>query len=600
MDTLTPMLTLTPTNTVDYNDVDNYEMQQTYEKKYKVDAGNTYLVVESSEQYLDGEESSYETDGMYHLYAGANEVFFTSESGSRMCVFKQKNNDELNNGTQYSHITNMRSNADGLYWAFLSDRNISTMYLNAYMELDPSITLQNVPRLEVFVDNYKVDFNVSNEDDKYIFSIKVDNLNAGFHTLRILIKSNPSKKSIGNFYYVKFSSYTPLYLVRDRWRPKAIYGQFRAKGVDQANVRSLVFSQSAHPESFNVYCPFMAPFGYTGTGNGPNGPSGKNFSLWTKKQGQSDPPRYQWSRLLGIGNEFAEFSMFTHEGTGVKPRKFNPWETNTSNNTVCGLHMVTEPSFGGFLTTFYDYYWDESVNEWKIFAIGQKWDENPPLMRNNCFIEVLGGGDKQRSSNNKRKIYYVVHTQTTDGKWHKCNILGNEAQKEFVHHERGIENGKFFLSTGGLVQYKRTVSTPLTLPAVNPEVLPLYMQPDKIKVIGEPVEFPKVVNATINKDTKKLNLAFNTGNSIGTPRRIEVHYGYEDGLTIDRYWQYSATAKLNEKGENNMSFNVTLEDNNNPVLLRILIVSSTMQLWSVVTTSVLPTVVDTPTIVLPN
>lgn len=565
---------------VNFYDEENYSDQLKQPKIYKKElvSGNTYLVMAAQEH-----------NDLFNLYAGANEVFFTSQEGNRKCVFKRKNNDELNKNSEYSHIDNLKSSeTDGMVWGFMCE-NSGVLTIDGQMEIDQSIT---TPTLKVILDGeYELEVNaLDNDVNKYTFSVDVTNITEGFHNIQVHVKNNPSKKNIGNLRYLKLSSSNPLYIARERWRPSSLYTTFAADGLPTKNVRGLVFNQKLDSQSMGCYVPFTTPFGYTGVSLSPGRVGEMNFSLWYQGQNEPVPPRYKFSRLLGTGHPDGEFAYFSHEGTGVKIRGWSPFSANTSGESSCAYTMSFEPSpVSGFIATFYTYYWDETVNEWKLHGIGQKWKESKPDFKISTFIEVVGGAEKERTGHNKRKIYYNVFATDKFITWKKCNkMIRNQNTNKYVNNERGVENGRFFGYTGGFEQYIQN-STPsvLTLPTDSSEPLPLYMQPDKLNIIGKPVEFPTVLSHELNTTTNKLKVKFNTGNSIGAPRKLELYYGVEECHTLQKLWDHSVSVNLDDsnKGENEMTFDVNYEENK-PFMFRILVRSTTLQLWTYVTDTV--------------
>jgi hypothetical protein len=563
---------------INFYDNENYDKQLKQPKIYKKernDTGNTYLVMEGLEK-----------NDLFNLYAGPNEVFFTSQAGNRKCVVEKKNGDELNKNNKYSHIDNLRSPlSDGMIWGFLSE-NSNLLTIDGQMEIDQTIT---IPTLKVILDN-KYELKVvalDNDVNKYTFSINVKWIKEGFHTLQVHLLNNPSKKNIGYLRYIKLSSYNELSIARERWRPRALHTSFSADGVSVKRVKGMIFNQTLDKQSMGCYVPFTTPFGYTGVSLSPEGVGGMNFSLWYHGKNDPVPPKYKFSRLLGIGHPDGEFSYFSHEGTGVKIRGWSPFRENTSGESSCALTMSIEPSpVSGFIATFYTYYWDETVNEWKLHGIGQKWKDSKPDFKISTFIEVTGGDEKERTGHNKRKIYYIVYVTENYDKYVKCNkMIRNQTTSNYVNNERGVENGKFYCSTGGFEQYVQSSSPSVTtLPTNSNEQLPLYMQPDKVKVIGQPVEFPTVLSHELDKTNNKLKVKFNTGNSIGTPTKLELYYGSEECHTLQKLWDHSVSVDLDDsnKGENEMTFDVNVEEDK-PFMFRILVRSTTLQLWTYVT-----------------
>ena len=557
----------------DFEDYIEYRKQQEEPKVYKDDpnTGKTYMVVDALEH-----------DEVYALYAGPNEVFFP-ESGTRRASRSQSVNDPLNQGKLFSHVGSLKTERDAMFWAFLAEQHVDNLCIDCQMEINQGII---PPTLEVVVDGeHKVKVVAAdNEPDKYTFSIKMTDLHSGYHTLVMRIVKNPSKRYIGNFEYVKLTSDDPLAIVRERWRPLAAHCGF---GTQKLRViTAWVTSVKKHPDSLGAFFPFNTPFGYSGSPMKFNGKaSGKNFSFWTAGRTQPYPARYRWSRLLGAGSHKAKFSEFTHEGKGVKLRGYNPWENNVSGELVSALTMTIEPAPDGnpgFIGTYYDYCWDEKYEEFRLFGIGQKWSMNKAKLCMTTFVEVAGVAESQRTNHNVRKIYYDGYARDGKNRWKKLvSLTRRGGAREYTNQDWGIENGKFYMSCGGLEQRKNS-TIPKKFKLQDTGERPLYMHPDKLKVIDQPITFPKFITQQLNKEKKQLTLRYHTGDVYGDLIKVVVYYGNDDGLTIERVWDYSVATKSVEKGENLITF--TYKGNKVPTMCRIKVVAERSQLWSYETT----------------
>jgi hypothetical protein len=114
-------------------------------------------------------------------------------------------------------------------------------------------------------------------------------------------------------------------VLRKRWRPSAAHARF-SSSTDPKEVRLVIVEMDARPGVHGFYAPITTPFGYYGPTWTAEGlvNTGFNFSLWSYGRGKQAPPVEQMSHLIAIGDPDAKFSGFSHEGTGVKIRGWEP------------------------------------------------------------------------------------------------------------------------------------------------------------------------------------------------------------------------------------------------------------------------------------
>ena len=79
-------------------------------------------------------------------------------------------------------------------------------------------------------------------------------------------------------------------------------------------------------------------------------------------------PIERQAHLLAVGSPEADFSGFGHEGTGVKPRGWEPLHTNPEEVVLC-LRVER----GNEHNTYHGYFVDPETKMWQLFCVGRKW-----------------------------------------------------------------------------------------------------------------------------------------------------------------------------------------------------------------------------------
>ena len=522
---------------VDENDQIEYSEQRTHSIELKSD-------ILTSKQYL--MQAGINEIGKTHIYLGPNEVFFVDRKKLN-CKQDGTSTDPLNQNKYYSYITNFKEINDGLYWGVHTSTRCSAI-LNCKMDI--KMGNENAKFLLVVDRKVSKELTINNDqnDEDYTWTCKIRGLEKGFHSIELYASHIPNKSiGLGNLHYLKLSCKPNGHIIRERWRPNAAHCNFFSS--ETANTDAWTMSIKKELPTLQSYNPLTTPFGYFGSGTDGEGCAGNiNFSLWSYGKNDPIPETYKLSRILAIGHPTAEFSHFSHEGTGVKIRNFdNVWDSNTSKEYVFGLRMVHDSQTynDGQLNIFYSYYWDEGKEEWKIYGVAKKFNKNKDLdtLKVGAFVEVTGASSNERSCQVERKIFYRGYFRdTTSQEWRLIDELKPLLNGDTIKNKSwGQEDYSFYVSTGGLVQndlsgYTGKIKLSTEDEGSEPQQ-PKYM--DKIYQINNNLPFPIITSHEISESQFVLNIDIPDKNN--NNNQIIVYYGNEDGLTIDRMWEHKVT-----------------------------------------------------------
>ena len=541
------------------------------------------------------------------IFLGPNEVFFNTPGSLK--VHQNKNiasTDDWNGKKYFDYIYGIKRVEDKMYWSFITTKFIKNPSLFINMKVYKSCTFKiNIDNKKTFIVYISQDTSTNN----YVQKIKLGKIYPGLHFLELSLENTKAASSVttatnktinngvGELRYIKLVSAKkkPFYVVRERWRPLAAHTTFYSSKISK-NSAWIMGIKKAPPKNNNAslgcFSPLTSPFGYYGAVISANGSSnGVNFSFWSFGRGKLAPPIYKLSRLLAIGSRTGVFGEFTHEGTGVKIRNFNPWTTNKSKNYIVALKFKVEDYDGihkdGRLITYYSYYWDELYEEWKLFGIGQHFRLNHQIINNlllKGFVEVPGPPEVQRTNHRNRTIVYKGYVCDLNGKWKPVNRMKNGyfSNKEYSNKKWDIitdKDGqkKFTVTAGGLEQY--TVDELPTVLAINEsqdDNVPIYMREDKLAVINEKIKHP-VIEAHLEKHvTKTLELTVEIPDKDHSHNTVEIYYGQSDGLTILRKWKNKKIFTVNTNGTH--VFSIPYDAKNK--YHRVLIKDKELQIWS--------------------
>lgn len=354
-------------------------------------------------------------------------------------------------------------------------------------------------------------------------------------------------------------------LLRARWRPAAVHGGYACSGIK----RSQMWVMSTRSVcNFNSYSPITTPFGYYGTSFDADGRTtgSFNFSMWAAGRGGNVPPLEQMPHLLAAGSPQADFSGFGHEGSGVKLRGWIPMRDRPK---VCVQALRVESD--GNYDTYYGYFWDHPSDQWKLYAVGRKWNSGKAKghLSPGSFCEVPGPPHTQRSGDLVREIRRHGWHYGDDQKWHAMDTFSCRSKGPANKYWRTTDEGEFAMGTGGMRYYEFTKPS---APAKE-KLLPRFLTPDATRQLYQmPAQIKEVKATNVTDDTAKITLS--TVQS-GTNSRVEIFYGETDCLTFARRKLHgternSPVSQATQAGSRSWSHNshpVPLTDGDNYVTL---------------------------------
>lgn len=373
-------------------------------------------------------------------------------------------------------------------------------------------------------------------------------------------------------------------ILRTRWRPRAAHARFSASRLE-GRVRVWIMEMDAAPGAVGFYSPMTTPFGYFGSSWTAEGrPKGMNFSLWSYGRGKKEPPIEKLSHLLAIGNPKARFGGFGHEGTGVKPRGWNPFEKWKGQRCVYAVRL--EP--GQPYDTYYSYYFDESLCEWRLFAAGRKAAKRRKRARAGketslfvgSFVEVPGPPARQRTGHIVRRMRYRGFVLNDERKCFALDRMSGEGKPgEICNRGRGTtKDHRFELWAGGMEQFgvnapqvlSETVD-PGTLPWMQKEALAsLFTVPTTVDLLG------------LRRERKDLILHCRI-QGLGKLLSARLYYGREDGLTFGDRWAAHLDLPQLQEGEQRIRVSLPKDASDRPIQARLLLTNQRGRFWSMQT-----------------
>jgi len=174
----------------------------------------------------------------------------------------------------------------------------------------------------------------------------------------------------------------------------------------------------AMPGELPFYSPITTPFGYYGPTWQANGKvnSSFNFSLWSFGRGKKAPPIEQLSHLLAAGDPKADLGGFSHEGTGVKIRNWEPLAGRQGQSQALALRV--EP--GTPYDTYYSYFYASDEKRWRLFGVGNRYNDGKPLksLWVARFLAAPRRTDVHGTGVDRRTMRTRGCRMNTNGKWH--------------------------------------------------------------------------------------------------------------------------------------------------------------------------------------
>ena len=358
-----------------------------------------------------------------------------------------------------------------------------------------------------------------------------------FHVTRpgkLLLKltSETSKgKSLGKLSTI--NAYGPAVddaqVLRARWRPAAVHGSYRSSKLKDTTIWVMI-SKSLSP--INSYSPMVTPFGYFGGSFNADQrfKGGFNFSMWSD---QNAPLSHQ-AHLLALGSPKLHFSGFGHEGTGVKPRGWEPLKKSRPKHVIQSLRVERGEKYN----TYYGYFFDAEADSWKLFCVGRNWvgakNERSRKKRKaalwpGSFVEVPGAPHVQRSGDIVRRVARKGWCLDDQGKWQRLDILPSRKTNHNNKSWGVTKDGWFLFKMGGMEHFTGSAQKIKLPKKFLHDPLPDFLSPEKIKQLHQlPVQFgaqtsvAKTNAATLNIELKKA----------GTNARAVVYFGEKDCMTF--------------------------------------------------------------------
>ncbi len=438
--------------------------------------------------------------------------------------------DDYNRNKHYERIGNWRVINDTVVWG-LKNTQAGSLTIELFAGI---ATIEDGNIVSIIIDGEQQDLTVHSTSNLQDYQsqgfVEFSITTPGSHEVKIKIKTKTGSTS-SNFgeiekLIVTGSAITDATVWLRRWRPAAIHSKMLSDF--DTNTEITVFEMTILSTEFGSYQPMTSEFGYVGSAYDPHKIKGFNFSLWSYSSGVEPPPHYQMSHLVAVGGPGNYFGRYGHEGTGVKPRGFAPWDNIEPNNTyTLALRKKSSKDYN----TYWAYYLDPTTNHWKLFGCGKKYNDKGDinyLSPTGTFLEVVGPPNSGRTGHRQRVVEYRGWRKQVDGTWGTIDRLnpagsGDVSYKEWTQNSSG---DKFIMKMGGLLE---SAPNPGIIQLNNPSALPDYLKGDYVDELYQmPADF-SVLTPEYISDTK-VKLKYKIDN-LGTNAEIALYYGTTYGLT---------------------------------------------------------------------
>lgn len=324
-------------------------------------------------------------------------------------------------------------------------------------------------------------------------------------------------------------------LLRARWRPAAIHAGFTASTLGKENSRLWVMEVRPVPSEKSFYSPITTPFGYFGSTFNPDGTCGGiNFSMWSYARGKAEPPIAQLSHLTAVGSPQATFGGFGHEGTGVKPRDWNPYEGRKVASAALALRI--DP--GVPYDTYTGYFYDEPSQSWRLYASGRKWSGrgSKENLLPGCFVEVPGPPNIERTGHIVRAADLRGWCRDAKGTWHTFDTMngsGADAAREQTNCLwSSSEDGWFRMAMGGMTHFRYDEAIKVHIGKFK--VQPAFLTAEKLRVLDQLPSTIRVLSAI--RRGNGLDIEVELAGSYVAPSAIKAFVGKTDALSFAERW----------------------------------------------------------------
>ncbi|MEM9015912.1 MAG: fibronectin type III domain-containing protein [Verrucomicrobiota bacterium] len=339
--------------------------------------------------------------------------------------------------------------------------------------------------------------------------------------------TNVAGNKVGDLYRIDAfgPALTDAHLLRVRWRPAAAHGGYDTGRV--GNAKLLVFTTRSVAD-VSSYSPVTTPFGYYGTSfeadRRTNGSF--NFSMWGKEGAASDLKTMP--HLLGLGSKEGEFSGFGHEGSGVKPRGWDPMP-DRPELVVQALRVESDEEYD----TYYGYYFDHPTSSWKFYAAGNKWHGGNPKehLKLGSFCEVPGPPDRQRTGDVYREVRRRGWAWDGDA-WKSLETYlpggnGSSGNPPVNKLWYTTEEGEYAMGCGGIRLYPHDSSR---VTASISSDLPYFLSSSTVaNLFTLPIDIGTVQATEVSSDRAVIEFDVPFGENLSAGA---VHFGTKDALTF--------------------------------------------------------------------
>lgn len=357
------------------------------------------------------------------------------------------------------------------------------------------------------------------------WNLKFEAAESGEHTLTLsAIEIAKPKLGVGEL--LTIDVYGPAIkgaqLLRARWRPAAVHGGYSCSTVKQSRMWVMTTRSTC---DFGSYSPITTPFGYYGTSfeSDRRTKGGFNFSMWAARSGRRVPPLEEMPHLLAAGSPEADFSGFGHEGSGVKLRGWTPM---LDRPEVCVQALRVESD--GSYDTYHGYFWNHPTKQWKLYAVGRKWNGGKAKehLSPGSFCEIPGPPQVQRTGDLVREVRRRGWHYGEDGKWHAMDTFNCKSKGPANKFWRTTNDGEFSMSTGGMRFFP--FKQPSKLGTKN--ALPEFLSAEATKQLFRlPADIGEI--ETTERGNTGATISFSM-NRTGANARAEIYYGESDCLTF--------------------------------------------------------------------
>ena len=354
-------------------------------------------------------------------------------------------------------------------------------------------------------------------------------------------------------------------LLRARWRPAAVHGSYSCSKLERSRVWVMTTRSIC---DFSSYSPITTPFGYYGTSFGSDRRSNGNFnfSMWAAGARGTIPPLEQMPHLLAAGSPEAEFSGFGHEGSGVKLREWIPMP-DRPELCVQALRVESNEKYD----TYSGYFWDHPTRQWKLYAVGRKWNGQKvkESLTPGSFCEIPGPPQVQRTGDLVREVRRRGWHYGEDKKWHAMDTFHCRSKDPTNKFWYTTDKGEFAMGTGGMRYYEfQQPSAP-----TKENQLPEFLTPTstaQLTLLPAEIKEMTATNVTRNSATIQLAMA-----RAGTNSHAKIFYGENDCLTFakrqlhgtERNSEVSQSTQADKRSWSNNSQRIALKDGLNQITL---------------------------------